>query len=81
MTLQAFAEAGHIVVAPRDTWLPGPLPERAIAHVKGKLPIDVFAMPMELQALRVEMAWDERHHHDPAHKWLRAQLTEMSKTL
>jgi DNA-binding transcriptional LysR family regulator len=117
MTLQAFAEAEHIVVAPRDTWLPGPLdlalakirlrrnirilvpsymlvphvvagsdliatlPERAVAHVKGKLPIDVFPMPMELPALRVEMAWDERHHHDPAHKWLRGLLGEICKTL
>jgi DNA-binding transcriptional LysR family regulator len=117
MTLPAFAEADHIVVAPRDTWLPGPMdfalskirlkrnirilvsnymlvpyvvantdliatvPVRAVAHIKSRFPIDIFPMPIDVPNFRVEMAWDERHHHDPAHKWLRSLLIDISKTL
>lgn len=117
MTLAAFAEADHIVVAPRDTWLPWPLdaalartklkrnirirvphymlvpyvvadtdlvatiPARAAAYIKGKLPVDVFSVPLDVSSFKVEMTWDERHHHDPAHRWLRNLLFEIAKEL
>ena len=117
MNLSAFAEAEHVVVAPRHTWLPGPLdvalsktglerkirviiphfnvapyvvaetdliatiPARAAAHIAARLPIDVHPLPLEAARLKVEMAWDERHHHDPGHRWLRAQLLEVAKSI
>ena len=117
MTLAAFTEADHIVVAPRDTWLPGPMdialskirlkrkirilvpnymlvpyvvagtdliatvPMRTLAHIKAKIPVETFPVPIDVASVRVEMAWDERHHHDPAHKWLRGLLIDISKTL
>lgn len=117
LSLSAYAQAGHIVVAPRDTWLPWPLdaalaksrlkrdirirvphyllvpyvvadtdliatvPARVAAYVKGKLPVEVFDVPLAVPDFKIEMTWDERHHHDPAHKWLRTMLYEIGRTL
>ena len=117
MSLSAFAEAEHVVVAPRNTWLPGPLdtalsklglkrnirvmlpqfviapyvvaetdliatiPARAAANVTAGLPIEVYPLPLDAPRFKVEMAWDERHHHDPGHRWLRNQLIETAKTV
>ena len=117
MTLDGFAQAGHVVVAPRDTWLPGPMdfalaqaglkrdirvmvphymvvpyvvaetdliatvPARAAARMARGLPISTFRPPLEVASFKLEMAWDEPHHHDPAHKWLREQLIELGKTI
>ena len=117
MTLEGFAKAGHVVVAPRDTWQPGPMdlalaqvglerdirvmvphylvvpyvvaetdlvatvPARAAARMARGLPISTFKPPLEVASFKLEMAWDERQHHDPSHKWLRDQLIELAKTL
>jgi len=117
MSLEGFAQAGHVVVAPRDTWLPGPMdfalaqaglkrdirvmvphymvvpyvvaetdlvatvPARAAARMTRGLPIVVFKPPLEVASFKLEMAWDERHHHDPGHRWLREQLIDLGKTL
>ncbi len=115
MTLGAFAQVGHVVVAPRDTWQPGPMdlalaqaglkrdirvmvphylvapyvvaatdlvatvPARAAARMIRGLPVVSYKPPLEVAGFKLEMAWDERHHHDPAHRWLRDQLTELGK--
>ena len=117
ISLDTFARAGHVVVAPRETWQPGPmdlalaqaglkrdirvmvphymvvpyvvaetdlvatLPSRAAIRLTRGLPIQTFRPPLEVASFRLEMAWDERHHHDPAHKWLRELLTELGKSL
>jgi DNA-binding transcriptional LysR family regulator len=117
MTLAAFAQAGHVVVAPRDVWRPGPMdlalaqaglkrdirvmvphyvvvpyvvgetdliatvPARAAARLVRGLAIASFRPPLEVASFKLEMAWDERRHHDPAHKWLRDQLIEIGKSL
>ena len=57
------------------------VPARVAAYIEGKLPINVFPVPLDLSSFKVEMAWDERHHHDPAHKWLRTALFEIAKDL
>ena len=30
--------------------------------------------PLELPRFKMTLAWHERSHHDPAHRWLREQL-------
>lgn len=115
MTLAAFARAGHVVVAPRDNWQPGPMdyalaqaglkrdirvmvphymvapyvvaetdlvatvPSRAAARMARGLPIVAYKPPLEVASFKLEMAWDERHHHDPAHTWLREQLIDLGR--
>lgn len=64
-----------------ETDLVATIPARAAAYIKGRLPIDVFSVPLDVASIRVEMSWDERLHHDPAHKWLRNQLFEVCRTL
>lgn len=117
LTLEAFAQAGHVVVAPRDTWQRGPMdfalaqaglrrdirvmvphymvapyvvaetdlvatvPAHAAKRMVRGLPIRAFRPPLEVASFKLEMAWDERHHHDPAHRWLREQLIELGKTI
>jgi DNA-binding transcriptional LysR family regulator len=117
MTLDAFAAARHVVVAPRDIWQPGPMdfaleqaglrrdirvmvphygvvahvvaetdlvatvPARAAARMAGGLPISSFRPPLEVASFKLEMAWDERRHHDAGHKWLRDQLIEIGRSL
>lgn len=117
LTLEGFSEADHVVVAPRENWLPGPtdvalgkrglkrrirvmvphymvvphivaetdliatVPASAAERMGSGLPIKVFPLPLEVAAFNVEMTWDERHHHDPAHKWLRSAVTAVSKTV
>lgn len=116
-TLAAFAEAGHIIVAPRDAWLSSPLdaalaksklrrnirirvphyllvpyvvadtdfiatvPARVAQYIRGKLAVNVYPLPLDVADFKVEMAWDERHHHDPAHRWLRGALCEIGASV
>lgn len=107
LSLEEFGRAEHVVIAPRENWLPGPLdtslaklglkrkirvmvphymvvphivaetdliatvPASAAARIASGLRIRVFPLPLDVAPFNVEMAWDERHHHDPGHKWLR----------
>lgn len=43
------------------------------------LPLRVVEAPVELPGFRLRLAWHERHHHDPAQRWFRAQLVETAK--
>lgn len=116
LSLAAYGEADHIVVAPRGSWLPGPV-DRALAQVGLRrnirmmvphysvvphvvantdfvatvpslalsqearyLPIQTLPPPLDIPQIKIEMAWNERHQHDPAHKWLRNAITDVFKT-
>jgi DNA-binding transcriptional LysR family regulator len=39
-----------------------------------RLPIRRHPLPLEVTDFRLEMVWDERHHRDPAHLWLREEI-------
>ncbi len=38
------------------------------------LPLQAFAVPVELPAIPVNIAWHPRHDHDPEHVWLREHV-------
>jgi DNA-binding transcriptional LysR family regulator len=41
--------------------------------------VQSFRPPQALPNFKVEMVWDERHHHDPGHRWLRTLISELGK--
>jgi DNA-binding transcriptional LysR family regulator len=43
--------------------------------------LKVLPAPVDLGQFPVEMAWHARYRHDPAHRWLRALVTEVVKEL
>jgi DNA-binding transcriptional LysR family regulator len=74
----------HFLLVPyvvADTDLIATIPARAAAYIKDKFPIDIFSVPLDVSTFKVEMTWDERHHHDPAHRWMRNLLSEVGRTL
>jgi DNA-binding transcriptional LysR family regulator len=36
-----------------------------------------FTLPFDVSLYQIKQHWHERSHHDAAHRWLRAQLTEL----
>ena len=42
------------------------------------LGLELLAPPFEMPGFTVSMAWHERAHHDPGHRWLRDRLVEAS---
>jgi DNA-binding transcriptional LysR family regulator len=43
--------------------------------------LKVLPAPVDLGSFPVEMGWHARYRHDPAHRWLRAQVGEVAKAL
>lgn len=41
--------------------------------------LKVLSAPVDLDRFPVEMAWHVRYRHDPAHRWLRALITEVAQ--
>ena len=41
------------------------------------LGLELLAPPLEVPPFTVSMAWHERAHHDPGHRWLRDRLVEV----
>lgn len=41
------------------------------------LGLELLAPPFEVAPFTVSMAWHERAHHDPGHRWLRERLVEV----
>ncbi len=55
------------------------LPERFLSRFTDRL--DSFALPFETQTFTLLAAWHPRSHADPAHVWLREQITDIVRTL
>jgi DNA-binding transcriptional LysR family regulator len=55
------------------------LPERFLSHFAYHL--DSFELPFEAPAFSLLAAWHPRSHADPAHIWLRDQLSEIARSL
>ncbi|WP_054311274.1 LysR substrate-binding domain-containing protein [Mesorhizobium sp. 1M-11] len=43
--------------------------------------LKVLPSPVDLGTFPVELAWHVRYRHDPAHKWLRAVITDIARSL
>jgi DNA-binding transcriptional LysR family regulator len=55
------------------------LPERFLSHFAARL--DSFELPFETPTFSLLAAWHPRSQADPAHIWLRDQLSEIARSL
>jgi DNA-binding transcriptional LysR family regulator len=51
-------------------------PARLVAQFGTALGLTPIEAPVPLRPLRISQLWHPRHHHDPAHQWLRRHLAE-----
>lgn len=55
---------------------------RRVAEPFAKLfPLQLFELPLRLRPSRVGMVWHDAVHEDPAHRWLRELIAEVSATV
>jgi DNA-binding transcriptional LysR family regulator len=54
------------------------VPERVARYFAPALGLAVFPIPAELDPIEVRMAWHPRHDADPAHRWLRQCVREVT---
>ncbi|GAB3727871.1 LysR family transcriptional regulator [Amycolatopsis oliviviridis] len=65
----------------RDTDLVVTLPEAATRAARHHLGLVTLPLPLELPDVPLHLLWHQRHHDDPAHRWLRDTATETLRTL
>jgi DNA-binding transcriptional LysR family regulator len=57
------------------------MPRGYIEAQKALLPLQTAPLPFASPAIEIHMYWHQRHHHDPAHRWLRTQLIHSLQAL
>ena len=57
------------------------VPERMARQFARQLKLQVLPVPLDLPAFRLTLLWHQRHHSDPAHRWLRATMIETAMKL
>jgi DNA-binding transcriptional LysR family regulator len=55
------------------------VPERVAHNFAVEFGLQVLDPPIELNDPQVLMIWHARSHQDPAHRWVRAQVREITK--
>ncbi|ESQ87099.1 hypothetical protein ABAC460_21250 [Asticcacaulis sp. AC460] len=55
------------------------LPARISHHLARDPRLKVVPAPVDFGTFPVQLAWHVRYRHDPAHRWLRALIAEMTK--
>ena len=73
-----FASLPFIVAG---TNLIATVPERIAKQFARQLRLQVLPVPLDLPAFRLTLLWHQRHHSDPAHRWLRYALIETANRL
>ncbi len=73
-----FASLPFIVAG---TNLIATVPERMAKQFARQLKLQVLPVPLDLPAFRLTLLWHQRHHSDPAHRWLRQTLRETAARL
>jgi DNA-binding transcriptional LysR family regulator len=73
-----FASLPFIVAG---TDLIAAVPERMARQFARQLKLQVLPVPLDLPAFRLTLLWHQRHHSDPAHRWLRATMIETAAKL
>jgi len=74
----------HYSVVPHvvgDTDLVATVPASVGLPPTAPLSVRTFAAPSALPHFKVEMVWDERHHCDPGHRWIRRLIVDLGKEL
>jgi len=72
----------HFLVAPMivaASHLVLTLPRRLAARMTSAAPLELMALPLDMDAVSPSMIWHERTHDDPAHAWLRRQIMEVAQ--
>jgi len=72
-TVTSFVVAAHLVAV---TDLVGSLPRTVVTAMSRALPIRAVEIPLPLPTFDVCLTWHHRSNGDPAHEWLRQQVTE-----
>lgn len=73
-----FASLPFIVAG---TDLIATVPERMARQFARQLKLQVLPVPLDLPAFRLTLLWHQRHHSDPAHRWLRHTMIETAMNL
>ncbi len=73
-----FASLPFIVAG---TNLIATMPERMAHQFARQLKLQVLPVPLDLPAFRLTLLWHQRHHSDPAHRWLRSAMIEIATKL
>jgi DNA-binding transcriptional LysR family regulator len=69
--------AAPLIVARSDLLLTGP--SMLVRYFAEIVPLAVFAPPIDLPTYPEEAYWHERFDDDPAHRWLREQVTRAAR--
>lgn len=73
-----FASLPFIVAG---TNLIATMPERMARQFARQLKLQVLPAPLDLPSFRLTLLWHQRHHSDPAHRWLRSAMIETATKL
>lgn len=57
------------------------IPEILARHAAKSLRIDVWELPVPVEALDVSMTWHEKYQHDVAHRWIRNEIVKITQSL
>lgn len=66
--LQLVAASDLVTIAPLSL----------VIRLQAALGLTPVEAPLTLKPLRVSQLWHPRHHHDPAHQWLRTRIQELA---
>jgi DNA-binding transcriptional LysR family regulator len=70
-----FLTVPHIIAA---SDLVATLATRVVALFTGSLGLVALPPPIALPRFKISLAWHERNHRDPAHRWFRDQLLALA---
>jgi len=57
------------------------VPERLARQFSRQLKLQILPVPFEIPPLRLTLLWHQRHHSDPAHRWIRDFIIETAAML
>ena len=56
------------------------VPERLALHISQTAPLKILPLPIPISPYLVVQQWHERYTHDPASRWLRALIADLSSS-
>lgn len=68
ITVPSYLATPHIVAASDFV---ATLPRSIATAFAATLPVSIVPLPVEMPGISLSLLWHERHHHDPAHRWMR----------
>jgi DNA-binding transcriptional LysR family regulator len=78
MQVPHFASVPFLV---SGTDLIATVPVRLARQFSRQLKLQILPVPLSLPQFRLTLLWHERHHTDPAHRWMRNFIIEMAAAI